>query len=124
MNSKNVLIVEDDIAIRDLLEETLKEETTYQVFVASNAIEAIDMIHRITPDLFLLDYRMPKMNGIEFIDKIRAHERYKYTPIVLMSADLSWKKDPRDVRYLCKPFGLDDFLQTVEQCLNHAIPVI
>lgn len=120
MSSKSILIVEDDVAIRETLELVLKEETAYQALLAPDAETALTLLPIAAPDLFLLDYRLPGMNGIGLIDRIREIKAFEHTPIILMSAGHFWTREPRDVRYLAKPFELDQFLRVVEECLNGA----
>jgi DNA-binding response OmpR family regulator len=116
MSSKRILIVEDDIAIRDTLKVVIEEEMMYQVLLALDAETALDMLQAVAPDLFLLDYRLPGMNGVQLIWHIRAIKTHKQTPIILMSACLFWES-VNGVRFLRKPFDLDVFLQVVEECL-------
>lgn len=122
MSTKSILIVEDDIGIRDVLVDVIEGETAYQTFVASNGETALSMLQNIAPDMFLVDYRLPGMNGVQFIGHIRGCKRYQHTPIVVMSACQSWTENPRDIRYLAKPFELDEFLEIIEESLNHHSP--
>lgn len=116
MPSKTILIVEDDSAIRDVLKAVINDETAHQVFAAPDAETALDMLHQIIPGLFLVDYMLPGMNGIEFIERIRQNG-HKHTPIVIITACLLWQ-GVTDVQVLHKPFELDTFLQIVEACLK------
>jgi len=76
-----------------------------------------------TPSLFLLDYRLPDINGLELLDHIRRIKGYEQTPVVLMSASLSRENITRDhLRYLRKPFDLDRLLQMVEEALTENDP--
>lgn len=118
MCAKSILIVEDDISIRDVLSNVIEGETPYHAFVAQDGETALDMLQNIVPDMFLVDYRLPGMNGVEFIGHIRGCKRYQHTPVVVMSACQSWTENPRDIRYLAKPFELDVFLEIVEESLN------
>jgi CheY-like chemotaxis protein len=118
MLSKSILIVEDDVAIRDVLKAVITSETAHQVFIAPSSEIALSMLETVTPNLFLVDYMLPGMNGTEFIEKIRQNG-YKHTPIVLITACLFWQ-DVTDVQVLRKPFELTQFLQVVEECLNGA----
>ncbi len=117
--AKSILVVEDDCGIRDILEEILREETTHQVFLAQDGETALSMLQAARPNLFLLDYRLPGINGLELIDHIRRIEEYEQTPIVLMSASLS-REDitGHHLRYLRKPFDLDRLLEMVEETLT------
>lgn len=118
MSAKSIFTVEDDLSIREVIKLVISEETEYQVFFAEDAETALDILQSAAPDLFLVDYRLPGMNGVALIDRIRAIKAYEQTPIVLMSACQVWRDGLEDIRYLAKPFELDIFLQVVEECLN------
>src|SRR5436190_11901871 len=106
--AKSILIIEDDAGIRDTLEEILQEETIHQIFLAEDGESCLKMLQTATPSLFLLDYRLPDINGLELLDHIRRIKGYEQTPVVLMSASLSRENVTRDyLRYLRKPFDLD-----------------
>ena len=62
---KTILIVEDDAATGELLRLFLSEETPHQAILVSDGFQALNIIKNITPNLFLLDYRLPRMNGKE-----------------------------------------------------------
>ena len=117
MLNKSILIVEDDVAIRDVLKAVITSETAHQVFIASSSEIALSMLEleTVAPNLFLVDYMLPGMNGVEFIEKIRQNG-YRKTPVVIITACLFWQ-DVTDVQILHKPFDLDVFLQVIEECL-------
>ena len=79
-----VLIVDDSRMIRDVLTDILGEQPDIEVVgAAADAFEARDMIKNLDPDVITLDVEMPKMNGLEFLDKLmRAHPM----PVVMISA--------------------------------------
>ncbi|MBN2223785.1 MAG: response regulator [Deltaproteobacteria bacterium] len=87
-----ILIVDDDENISALYEEDLREED-YEVAVASNGKESIEMLKTFTPDIIVMDIRMPEMDGIEALGKIIA--MHKNIPIILNSAYSSYKDDFR-----------------------------
>jgi DNA-binding NtrC family response regulator len=116
---KSILIVEDDPGIREILEDILQEETIHQIFIAQDGQTALNMLQTTTPALFLLDYRLPDINGIELINRIRSLKEYEQTPVVLMSASLCWENiSGHNLTYLRKPFDLDRLLQVVEEALT------
>jgi two-component system chemotaxis response regulator CheB len=79
-----VLIVDDSRMIRDILTGILKEQPDIHVVgAAADAYEARDMIRDLKPDVITLDVEMPKMNGLEFLDKLM---RAKPTPVVMISS--------------------------------------
>ena len=79
-----VLIVDDSRMIRDVLTDILKEQPDIEVVgAAADAFEARDMIRDLKPDVITLDVEMPKMNGLEFLDKLM---RARPTPVVMISS--------------------------------------
>jgi two-component system chemotaxis response regulator CheB len=79
-----VLVVDDSRMIRDVLTEILNEQDDIEVVgAAADAFEARDMMKRLAPDVITLDVEMPKMNGLEFLDRLM---RAKPTPVVMISA--------------------------------------
>jgi two-component system chemotaxis response regulator CheB len=79
-----VLIVDDSRMIRDILTGILKEQPDIHVVgAAADAYEARDMIRDLKPDVITLDVEMPKMNGLEFLDKLM---RARPTPVVMISS--------------------------------------
>jgi two-component system, OmpR family, alkaline phosphatase synthesis response regulator PhoP len=85
-NSKQkILIVDDEPDILELIEYNLKKEG-YQVFTASNGLEAIQAAKKNLPDLIVLDIMMPKLDGIETCRQLRAMPDFKNTFMVFLTA--------------------------------------
>ena len=79
-----VVIVDDSRMIRDVLTDILKDQPDIEVVgAAADAYEARDMIKDLKPDVITLDVEMPKMNGLEFLDKLM---RARPTPVVMISS--------------------------------------
>lgn len=79
-----VLIVDDSRMIREVLTHILREHADIQVVgAAADAYEARDMIRDLKPDVITLDVEMPKMNGLEFLDRLM---RARPTPVVMISS--------------------------------------
>src|SRR5206468_10626678 len=83
---KTVFIVEDDEAIGTLLVQVIEQETSYQAVLASDGFQALKMLQTVKPDLLLLDYGLPDMNGLEFYDTIHAVKSLKHLPVLIISA--------------------------------------
>jgi len=85
MTSKiRVHIVDDSRMIRDVLTEIVNDQPDMEVVgAAADAFEARDMLKSLKPDVLTLDIEMPKMNGLEFLDKLM---RAKPMPVVMISA--------------------------------------
>ena len=115
---KTILVVEDSDALGNLLREVLQDETSCQTLLVSSAEDGLEMLQRVSPQLFVLDYCLPRMNGLEFIERVRAMEQYEQTPVLLMSAAFPQRPIAKQyLRCLPKPFDLDRLLQTVEELL-------
>jgi len=65
-----ILVVEDDAAIGNLIIQALLSETPYQALLIADGFQTLKIIRDINPQLLLLDYQLPRMNGIELDDQI------------------------------------------------------
>ncbi|MFA4869128.1 MAG: response regulator transcription factor [Pedobacter sp.] len=82
---QKILIVDDEPDILELIEYNLKKEG-YQVYLASNGLEGINIAKKVHPDLIILDIMMPKMDGIEACRLMRAIPEFKNTFMVFLTA--------------------------------------
>ena len=115
---KTILIVEDDTAIGDFLTLTLKMETPYQSLCVKDGIQALEAIKTLLPDLFILDYQLPQMNGLEIYDHLHSREEFKHIPVLLMSANAPMQEvEKRRIYSIQKPFDLAELLQKIEELL-------
>ena len=87
---KTILVVDDEEAIRLLYREELSE-AGYQVQVAANGSEALRMAQQSRPDLMTIDIKMPGMDGVELLRKVR--EIYRDLPIIICTAYGDFKRD-------------------------------
>jgi DNA-binding response OmpR family regulator len=79
-----VLIVDDDRNTVKLL-QTLLELDGFQVSIAPRGADVIPAAEKTPPDLIMMDYHLADMDGVEVIQKLRAHERFAKTPILVAS---------------------------------------
>ncbi|HLH71582.1 MAG TPA: response regulator [Candidatus Dormibacteraeota bacterium] len=79
-----VLLVEDDAALADMYRLKL-EQDGYTVRVAGDAEAALVMLERELPDLIFLDIRLPRMDGLAFLERLRAAPRTRGIPVVIVS---------------------------------------
>ncbi len=87
---KRIMVVDDEENIRFLYKEELEEEG-FTVELAKNGEEAIEKLPSFKPDLITLDIKMPGMDGIETLKRIR--EVQKHLPVVMCSAYGEYKQD-------------------------------
>ena len=118
---KTILIVEDDTAIGTFLLEAIAQETPYYPLLVPDAFEALKAMQGIKPNLILLDYYLPKMNGIELYDQLQASPECANVPVILLTTNLDKRLEEieeRNLVGLSKPVDLDDLLNTIEKALT------
>ncbi|MGE6763486.1 response regulator [Corallococcus interemptor] len=114
---KRLLIVDDELAIVEALEDILSLEG-YDIVTAYNGDEGLQRMLASKPDLVLLDLMMPVMDGGELLRRIRAHPDLCDLPVVVMSAGrLTDEERHASSHFLAKPFELDDLLGTIQKQL-------
>jgi len=117
---KTILIVEDDAAIGMFLLEAISQETAYHPLLVPDAFEALKAMQGIKPNLILLDYYLPKMNGIEFYDQLQSSQEGFNIPVILLTTNLDKRQEEIEQRNLLglnKPVDLGDLLNTIEKAL-------
>ncbi len=119
IESKMILVVEDDDSIGFMLVEALSQETPYHAVLVTDGLQALQAVREVKPCLFITDYRLPYMDGIELYDRLHAKKELEDTPAILMSAYLPPDEEvkKRKLVSMNKPFELDELLDTVEKLL-------
>jgi DNA-binding response OmpR family regulator len=79
-----ILAVDDTPVMLKTISTTLSED--YRVFTLSDPTKVEKFLQQITPDLILLDYKMPELSGFELIPIIRGLEKHKETPIIFLTS--------------------------------------
>ncbi len=117
-NSKLIFIVEDDTIMVEFLVTALLDETPYLVTAVHNGFEALETLNEIKPHLFILDYLLPGMNGLELYDQLHAREELANVPTIMFSTNTPTNEiQKRHITGIAKPFGLDELLSTIETLL-------
>lgn len=115
---KKILVADDEMSIRLLYSEELKEEG-YEVYLAANGREAMDIVESVPLDLVILDIKMPEMDGIEALRAIK--ERRPDLPVLLSTAYGEYRQDFAtwaSDEYLVKSSDLEDLKSMVKRYLK------
>lgn len=116
----HILVIDDDDRIRDLLKKFLSKEN-FLVSIASNAIDAENLIKSLKFDLIVVDKMMPEKNGVDFIKTIRQND--DNTPVIMLTAmsDIDSKIEGLSIGaddYISKPFDAKELLLRIINILK------
>jgi len=101
-----ILIIDDQLTSRQILQQlvsTIEENLTVEAF--ANPLEALEWTSGNHTDLVLVDYKMPEMNGIDFIKRFRSYPTSSHVPVIMVTSI-----EDRTVRYEALEAGATDFL--------------
>lgn len=110
------LIVDDSRATRAVLKRILKE-IGFEVFEAGHGCEALECLKTIgKPDLALVDWNMPEMNGYDFICSVRANHDFDDLPLMMVTSETEISKMAKALEaganeYIMKPFSKEALLE-------------
>lgn len=127
MKTINILLIEDDmIEVMKLKRATGSLNLNHKITEANNGEEALNLLKQKDnlPDIILLDLNMPKINGIEFLRILKADERLRYIPTIILTTS----NNQRDLLecfeigiagYVLKPLKYEDYVSKIEKLLAY-----
>ena len=119
---KTILIADDDDDLRLLVQVTL-DNPTYRIFTAVDGRQALEAVNQHRPDLLIIDWMMPGLNGCEAVAQLRENPDTATIPVVMLTAKdgLEAKKETASLAlagYLAKPFSPLELIKKVRAVLE------
>jgi two-component system cell cycle response regulator DivK len=123
MHHETILIVEDNLPNRKLIEAVLRPRG-YNLLIATNGIEAIDMACREMPDLILMDLQLPMMSGYETTRRLKKLSGTAGIPVVALTAHVMTEDRQQAIDcgcdgFIAKPINTRAFPLDLRQYFNH-----
>jgi two-component system chemotaxis response regulator CheY len=120
----NILSADDSVMIRRVIKNAV-EALGYGFMEVQDGQEAVEMVEKHFSDigLILLDWNMPRMNGLEALKKIKENERSKAIPVMMVTTEIERAKVIEAIsagakNYVMKPFSHEDLMAKIMQCLG------
>jgi len=126
--SKKILIVDDEVHIRVLLEQTLEdfEDAGIELLSAGDGLEAWDVVRAERPDLIILDVMMPGLSGYEICDRVKSDSDFSSAHVIMLTAkgqevDRLHSVEVGADEYITKPFDPDYLVERVADVLSVSV---
>jgi CheY-like chemotaxis protein len=121
---RKIITIDDEVPIRSLIRHSLRQED-YEVLEAGNGFEGLEIIRREHPDLIILDFVMPVMNGAETLSAIRSDPQIAHIPVLLLTGVKDAEKlaplfEDSRIDFLDKPFLVEVLKERVRKLLHEA----
>lgn len=122
-----IMSVDDSRATRQII-KTSVEILGFDFFEAANGLEAFQLLEKENGniDLIVLDWNMPVMSGIEFLEKIKTHPAYNHIPVTMVTTEIERSKVVEAIskgaqNYVMKPFSQEDLIGKIMESLGMGI---
>jgi len=120
--NKTIMTVDDSVSVRMMVSFSLKG-AGFDIVEAVNGIDALKKLDEHDINMVVADVNMPEMDGIQFVRKMRAHPKYKFTPVVMLTTESheSMKDKGREAGatgWIVKPFKPDQLISIVRKVLG------
>ncbi len=117
--SKTILTVDDSRMMREMLLLALREGG-FNVVQAEDGVDGLDVLSRSEPHVIITDINMPRLDGYGFIEAVRRDDRYRSTPILVLSTESDAEKKARAreagaTGWIVKPFRADSLIAAVNR---------
>ena len=119
--TESILLIEHDLLYGFNLATAILQKTSYEVFVAIERYQAQDFLRIITPILFLIEYQLPGMNGIELYDLLHAQETLAHIPAIMFLSHNPRQQhevSQRQIGSLKKPFTPEELIASIQSIFS------
>jgi CheY-like chemotaxis protein len=121
--SKTIVYIEDQPIFSKIMLRILHQYTSYTIIHAPDGMHILDMVYEHKPDLLILDYDLPGMNGIELYDLVHTTRGLEHIPALMVSASLPRREIARrGIAGLTKPCRTEEFVRAIEMTLLQTVP--
>lgn len=122
---KKILIIDESKLLRDYLKSRL-EKLGFKIFLAKDGIEGLIKMRNILPDLIIMDFYLPRLNGLDFLKEKQSLKGTVNLPVVILSSKIDKSFILRLSKYkvakiISKPIEIDSFLYTIGELFNISI---
>ena len=121
-NEVKILVVDDSSTMRRIIVRTLEGIGESDVAQAADGLEALDAVASNSFDLVLTDWNMPNLDGLGLVEKLRAIDNYKTTPIIMVTTEAEKSSVVEAIKagvnnYIVKPFTPATLKEKIEATL-------
>lgn len=120
--AKTIMVVDDENTVLAFVGELLKS-AGYKVIPVMTGEDALEKLKTTKPDLIIIDFFMPEMNGKELLEKIRKNSNLKNIKIVFLTIKRASKAELEELKtkgvlcYIAKPFDVKDLIRKIEKII-------
>lgn len=124
-SKSTILVVDDSVTVRKVTSRFL-ERQGFNVALAKDGVDAIEILQDTTPDMILLDIEMPRMDGFEVATQVRHNKRLRHIPIIMITSRTGEKHRERALEigvndYMGKPFQEQELLNKIQKILGKEV---
>jgi chemosensory pili system protein ChpA (sensor histidine kinase/response regulator) len=117
------MVVDDSLTVRKITGRLLAREG-YHVLTAKDGVDALEQLLDVKPDVMLVDIEMPRMDGFDLTRNVRADERLRSIPIIMITSRIgdkhrNYAKEIGVEHYLGKPYDEDELLHLIAGYVGH-----
>lgn len=119
------VVIDDDVTVRNILSARLAKSEHFDVHLAANGEEGLELVHKTSPNLVLLDWMMPDKSGLEVLKEIRAHWSLSHIPVFMLTGrgrmfDMEKALAAGATGYFTKPIKLDELTKRLRIAMDAA----